>query len=147
MTIRIERDGHETSDPCSRRAQLLRLPVDLCPEAAEHVEDESDDDEVHADVEQRRRDELDVADPRDVELDERALQRREPEQERRHRARDRDRHADAEQPAGIGRRRGTEFVAPAGDVAHDERHARDEAAREAAAGEVVARRRARRATR
>ena len=61
-----------------------------------------------------------------------------PEEHRHHGARDRDRHAGAEQAPGVGGRRGAELVAAAGDVAHDERHARHEAAGEAAAGQVVA---------
>ena len=143
MTMRTSETVTTTSTPSRPLESLslpkgLRLPVDLCAEAAEDIEDQSDDDEIDADVEQRRRDELDVADPGELEFDEGALQRREPEQERRHGARDRDRHADAEEAAGVGRRSGAEFVAPAGDVAHDERHARDEAAREPPAGQVVA---------
>ena len=56
-------------------------------------------------------------------------------EEERHRGRaGGDRHAGAEQSAGVGGGGRAELVAPAGDVAHDERHARDEAAGEAAAG-------------
>ena len=135
-----ERDIHQVLTPCRELVSsrsCLRLAVDLGTEAAQHVEHEADHDEVDADVEQRRGDEFDVADDRQVDLEEGARERRGTEEHRHDRAGDRDRHAGAEQAPGVGRRGGAELVPAARDVAHDERHARDESAGEAAAGQVV----------
>ena len=69
-------------------------------EAPEHVQHEPDDDEVHADVEDRGADELDVTEDRDLRLDEGARQGRRTEEHRDDRAGDREDHARAEETPG-----------------------------------------------
>ena len=121
-----------------RRSLLGHLDVHSRAEAAQHVEHQADDDQIHAEVEEQRGDELDRAEHRNVELHHRRRQHRRAEQQRRHRGARRQRQARAEDLARVQRQRLAEFVAAAGEVAQHQRQAGGQSAREAAAGCVVA---------
>src|SRR5690554_3532760 len=96
---------------------FLLLPVNLATEAPEHVEHEPDHDEVDADIEDRRGDELDVAEDGERRLEERRGEGiRTEEKGGRRRAR-REEHARAEESAGIDRDGGAQLVAAAREIA------------------------------
>src|SRR5690625_1614146 len=128
--------GVEGDVGCGLPAQLA-LPVDLGPQGAQDVEDEPDDDEIHPDVEEDRRDELELAHDPEVRLEERRLQDVTTEEERDGPGAGGEEQACTEQPAGLHGGGLSELVAPAGQVPDGRRDAGDEPAGEATAGSVV----------
>ena len=112
--------------------------VDFRAEASQHVQNKSDDDGVHADVEDGGRDELDVTEHGQPQLDDGALEHLSAEQKRRHTGGRRRGEADSQQGAGADGRGFPQFEPAAGEVADGQGKAGGEAAGEPAAGQVVA---------
>ena len=134
-------DEHQRNEVGGHRAppELLgHLDVHPGAEAAQHVEHQTDHDQVHAEVEEQCGDELDVAQHRQVDLDQSRRQHRSAQQQRRRRGARRQTQPRAEHLAGIHRQCLAEFVAPAREVAQHQRQPRGQPAREPAAGRVVA---------
>ena len=124
-------------DVGKRPALRLPLPVHLGAERAQDVQHEADHDEEDADVEEQGRDEVHVTEDTQLQHDLRRLQDHTAEDQRHHARTHREEQASSEQGAGQQRRRLTELVAAAGEVAHGQGDARDDARRETSAGRVV----------
>ena len=118
--------------------QLASTGMGARRQVAEHDDHHADHQQVHAEVEDRRRDELDVADPRQLHVDVRRLQELLADDQRDHAAarREQDAHGDEDHRRQPGDPRPLHRSA-AGEDAEDERRAGDEPTGEAAAGGVV----------
>ncbi len=113
------------------------LPVDLRAERAEQVQDQADHDQVDPDVEEDRGDQVDLAQQRQRDVDDRALQHRGAEEQRHDGGQRGDRETAADQLARVDGRGLVELVATAREVADHQRQPGHHARREAAAGVVV----------
>ena len=121
-----------------RSGMFLEVFIDFGAEAAQHVQHQSDDDDVDADVEHGGGDEFDVAEDRQPEFDDGGLEHLAAEQQGRDAGGCRRGEADAEQGAGADRGGLAELEPAAGEVADGEGQPGGESAGEASAGEVVA---------
>lgn len=123
-----------TSPRLERDFGVLELPVDFAAEAAQDVEDEPDDDEVHADVEDGRGAEREVTEKRHIALDVCRGENIRAEEERRGGRSRGENDARAEDLARVDRDSLGELEAAAREVARDEGEACEEAAGESPPG-------------